>query len=110
MCVYISGLFNLIHNINLELKIIKIKFKVQSSSAFISSLNPLVGMGIVSIERIFPLTLGSNIGTTITGLLAALASSTLSSKSQFEAALEIALCHTFFNISGILVWYPVGIK
>ena len=67
------------------MKIIKTKFKVQSSSAFISSLNPLVGMGIVSIERIFPLTLGSNIGTTITGLLAALASSTLSSKGQFEA-------------------------
>lgn len=36
---------------------------IQSSSVFTSTLTPLVGMGIVSIERVFPLILGSNIGT-----------------------------------------------
>ena len=37
---------------------------IQSSSVFTSTLVPLVGMGLVTIERVFPLTLGSNIGIT----------------------------------------------
>ena len=41
---------------------------VQSSSIFTSALTPLAGIGVISIERIYPLTLGSNIGTTTTGL------------------------------------------
>lgn len=40
---------------------------VQSSSIFTSALTPLAGIGVISIERIYPLTLGSNIGTTTTG-------------------------------------------
>lgn len=32
------------------------------------------GIGVISLERAYPLTLGSNIGTTATALLAALAS------------------------------------
>ena len=47
---------------------------VQSSSVFTSTLTPLVGLDLLSLERMFPLTLGSNVGTTVTGLLAALAS------------------------------------
>ena len=76
---------------------------VQSSSIFTSALTPLVGLGIVSLDRVYPLTLGANIGTTATGILAALASDS----SRLGLALQIALCHLFFNISGILVWYPV---
>lgn len=45
---------------------------------------------------------GSNIGTTTTGLLAALASD----GDRLRSSLQIALCHLFFNISGILVFYP----
>lgn len=75
---------------------------VQSSSIFTSALTPLIGVGVVTIERAFPLTLGANIGTTATGILAALASS-----SNLDKALQIAFCHLFFNISGILVWYPI---
>lgn len=41
---------------------------VQSSSIFTSALTPLAGIGVISIERIYPLTLGSNIGTTTTGI------------------------------------------
>lgn len=41
---------------------------VQSSSIFTSALTPLAGIGVISLERIYPLTLGSNIGTTTTGL------------------------------------------
>ena len=75
---------------------------VQSSSIFTSALTPLIGVGVVSIERAFPLTLGANIGTTATGILAALASS-----SNLGRALQIAFCHLFFNISGIILWYPI---
>ncbi|XP_072032585.1 sodium-dependent phosphate transport protein 2A-like [Amphiura filiformis] len=80
-------------------------FILQSSSIFTSALTPLVGIGIISLKRMYPLTLGSNIGTTATGLLAALASSS----GKFAAALQIAFCHLFFNISGILIWYPIPI-
>lgn len=76
---------------------------VQSSSIFTSAITPLVGMGVVSIERVYPLTLGSNIGTTATSILAALASSS----DKLAYALQISFCHLFFNISGILLWYPI---
>jgi solute carrier family 34 (sodium-dependent phosphate cotransporter) len=68
---------------------------VQSSSVFTSSLIPLIGMGILSVDRAYPLTLGSNIGTSITGILAA-----LSSTKTLGVSLQIALCHTLFNITG----------
>ncbi|XP_068925053.1 sodium-dependent phosphate transport protein 2B-like [Petaurus breviceps papuanus] len=59
-------------------------FIVQSSSVFTSAITPLVGIGVISLERAYPLTLGSNIGTTTTAILAALASpgSTLQSSLQ----------------------------
>ncbi|KAJ0050629.1 hypothetical protein NL108_005020, partial [Boleophthalmus pectinirostris] len=49
-------------------------FVVQSSSVFTSAITPLVGIGVISIERAYPLSLGSNIGTTTTAILAAMAS------------------------------------
>ena len=78
---------------------------VQSSSVFTSAMTPLVGIGVIKLERMYPLTLGSNIGTTATGLLAAMAAS----GDKLESALQIALCHLFFNISGILIYYPIPI-
>ena len=78
-------------------------FLVQSSSIFTSALTPLVGIGIVSLERIFPLTLGANIGTTGTSMFAAMASS----GTRLGYSLQIALCHLFFNITGIIIWYPI---
>lgn len=73
---------------------------VQSSSITTSALTPLVGIGVLSVEQMFPLTLGANIGTTFTGLLAALVSSK-------QESLQVALCHLFFNITGILIWFPI---
>ncbi|XP_058852073.1 sodium-dependent phosphate transport protein 2A-like [Acipenser ruthenus] len=78
-------------------------FIVQSSSVFTSAITPLIGIGVISIERAYPLTLGSNIGTTTTAILAALASP----GDKLAAAFQIALCHFFFNIFGILLWYPI---
>ncbi|XP_072476504.1 sodium-dependent phosphate transport protein 2B-like isoform X2 [Notamacropus eugenii] len=76
---------------------------MQSSSVFTSTITPLVGIGVISLERAYPLTLGSNIGTTTTAILAALASS----GNTLQSSLQIALCHFFFNITGVILWYPV---
>ena len=50
----------------------------------------------------FPLTLGANVGTTVTGILA----STVATSHPAEA-LQVALAHLLFNIIGILAWYPI---
>ena len=76
---------------------------VQSSSVVASALTPLVGIGLVTVERVFPMMLGANIGTTSTALLAAFATS----GDKMVSAFQIALCHLFFNLTGILIWYPV---
>jgi sodium-dependent phosphate cotransporter len=73
---------------------------VQSSSITTSALTPLVGMGVVRLEQMYPLTLGANIGTTVTAILASLVTSGTGS-------LQVALAHLFFNITGILIWYPI---
>lgn len=73
---------------------------VQSSSITASALTPLCGIGVLKLENMLPLILGSDIGTTITALLAAMVSSKVE-------ALQIALCHVFFNVTGVLIWYPI---
>ncbi|CAH1773675.1 unnamed protein product [Owenia fusiformis] len=78
---------------------------VQSSSVFTSAMTPLVGIGVISLERMYPLTLGSNIGTTMTSMLAAFASS----GDKVASAFQISLVHLFFNISGILLFFPVPV-
>ncbi|KAJ8036095.1 Sodium-dependent phosphate transport protein 2A [Holothuria leucospilota] len=77
-------------------------FLVQSSSIFTSALTPLVGIGMITVDRMYPLTLGANIGTTATGIIAA-----LSVDDNNDLALQLALCHLFFNITGIIIWYPI---
>ena len=46
---------------------------VQSSSIIAAILTPICGLGIVSLERAYPILVGCCIGTTFTGLLAAFA-------------------------------------
>ncbi len=72
---------------------------VQSSSITTSLMVPLIGAGIVPLETAFAATLGANIGTTITALLASLTGT--------PQAVTVALVHLLFNISGILIIYPV---
>ena len=73
---------------------------VQSSSITTSALTPLVGMGALRLEQMFPLTLGANIGTTVTGIMAALVSDNVKS-------LQVALAHLMFNVTGIAIFYPI---
>jgi sodium-dependent phosphate cotransporter len=76
---------------------------VQSSSITTSAMVPMIGVGLVTLEAVFPLTLGANLGTTVTALLASMAST----GSSAALGLQIAICHLLFNILGILIWYPL---
>ena len=73
---------------------------VQSSSITTSLVIPLAGAGILTLRQIFPYTLGSNIGTTFTALLASLATGT-------HAPLAVAFAHLLFNIFGIGIIWPI---
>lgn len=73
---------------------------IQSSSATTSLIVPIVGAGILSIPEIFPFVLGTNIGTTITALLASLV-------TKSPAALTVAFAHLCFNLSGTIFFYPL---
>jgi solute carrier family 34 (sodium-dependent phosphate cotransporter) len=73
---------------------------VQSSSIATSLIIPIVGAGMLTMEQVFPYTLGANIGTTITAMLAALT-------VGVEAAVTVAFAHLFFNVLGISLLYPL---
>ncbi len=75
---------------------------VQSSSITTSLLVPLAGVGLMTLEQAFPVTIGANVGTTITALMASLAVS----GPNAHAGVEIALTHLAFNIAGTLLIYP----
>jgi sodium-dependent phosphate cotransporter len=76
---------------------------VQSSSITTSLLVPLAGAGLLTLPQAFPITIGANIGTTVTALMAALAATGVNA----GAGLTIALVHLMFNFSATLLIYPV---
>lgn len=73
---------------------------VQSSSITTSLIIPLAGAGLLKLRQILPYTLGANVGTTITAILAALATGQLS-------AITVAFAHLLFNLLGIGLIWPV---
>ena len=75
---------------------------VQSSSTTTSLIIPMAGSGMMKLNQIFPFTLGANIGTTITALIAS-----LSGGDYAEAALQIALVHLFFNVVATALIYGI---
>ena len=72
---------------------------VRSSSITTSLLVPLIAAGILELEHAFPIVLGANVGTTVTAILAALTGNI--------AGITIAFVHLVFNITGILIIYPI---
>lgn len=76
---------------------------VQSSSTTTSLIVPLAGSGVFSLRQVYPFTLGANIGTTITALLAA----TAVTGPNAIFALQIALIHFLYNLIGVFVIYGV---
>lgn len=79
-----------------------VTMSVQSSSITTSLLVPFAGAGLLTLEQVFPVTLGANIGTTITALLASLAVS----GPNAGLGITIAIVHTLFNLTGTLIFYP----
>jgi len=76
---------------------------VQSSSITTSLLVPLGGAGVITTEQAFPVTLGANLGTTVTALLASLATS----GENARAGVTIAVVHVLFNMAGTLIFFPI---
>jgi len=81
---------------------------VQSSSITTSLIVPLAGAGVLRLQQIFPFTIGANIGTTITGLLAALA---VAGQPDIDpklvlAGATVAFAHFLFNASGAIIFLP----
>ncbi len=73
---------------------------VQSSSATTSMIVPLAGTGVLTLRQIFPYTVGANIGTTITAILA-------SFSTGVPAGVTIALAHLTFNVFAVVIFYPL---
>ncbi|MGB0589777.1 MAG: Na/Pi symporter [Myxococcota bacterium] len=73
----------------------------QSSSITTSVMVPLAGAGLVTLQQIYPITIGANIGTTVTALIASMAVS----GDAAMAARQVAIVHLAFNLAGILIWF-----
>jgi len=73
---------------------------VQSSSVTTSLIVPLAGAGAVKLRRVYPYTLGANLGTTMTGVIAATA-------NPEPRAVAVAIAHVTFNLVGTAIWYPL---
>jgi sodium-dependent phosphate cotransporter len=78
---------------------------VQSSSVTTSLVVPLVAAGVVTLRQCYPFTLGANVGTTCTALLASLA--TVTAAENGMVGVDTAFAHLLFNLLGIAIFYPL---
>jgi len=76
---------------------------VQSSSTTTALIVPMAGSGVMTMKQVYPFTLGGNIGTTVTALLAA----TAITGPTAILALQIALLHFLFNVFAILIIFCI---
>lgn len=72
---------------------------VQSSSTTTALTVPLAASGKFQVRTLFPFVVGANIGTTMTGLIAAFAAT----GAEAEAAMAGALVHTLFNFFSAII-------
>jgi solute carrier family 34 (sodium-dependent phosphate cotransporter) len=79
-----------------------ITFAVQSSSIPTALAIPLAAAGVIKLVQIYPFSLGANLGTTLTAMLAALA-------TAHPTAITVAFAHLLFNLAGILIIWPIGL-
>lgn len=74
---------------------------VQSSSITTSIMVPMAGAGLLRLYQVFPVTVGANIGTTVTALIASMAVS----GDGALVARQIALVHLLFNLTAMVLFY-----
>ena len=72
---------------------------VQSSTTTTALVVPLAGAGAVTLWQVYPFTLGANIGTTMTAILAA----TAVTGATAVPAMQIAFVHFYFSVLGVIV-------
>jgi phosphate:Na+ symporter len=72
---------------------------VQSSSAAVGVVQKLYDIGAITLIGAIPMVLGANIGTTITGQLAAIKGS--------KNAKRVAFIHTLYNLIGTIIILPL---
>ncbi|KAK1939177.1 Sodium-dependent phosphate transport protein 2B [Phytophthora citrophthora] len=77
-----------------------ITFVVQSSTVVTCTLTPMAGLGVFTLDQVYPLIVGANLGTCGTALLASLVVGD-------RQAVAVALAHLWFNVFGIVLFYPV---
>lgn len=65
-----------------------------------STLMPLVGVGALRLEQVYPITLGSNLGAALTGITVAMCSDSIQ-------ALQMAVVNLMFSVTGIAMFYPI---
>lgn len=78
---------------------------VQSSTTATSLIVPLAGSGAFTLRQVYPFTLGANIGTTLTALVAAFAFD----GPEGQIALTAALVHVIFNVLAIAVIFGLPV-
>jgi sodium-dependent phosphate cotransporter len=85
---------------------------VQSSSITTSLVVPLCGAGVLTLRQAFPYTMGANIGTTFTAVLASLAAYAAvkagEDPTMAEAGLRLAFHHVLFNVFGVMLLWPAS--
>ncbi|RHY06146.1 hypothetical protein DYB36_011796 [Aphanomyces astaci] len=79
-----------------------ITFVVHSSTVVTSTLTPMAGLDLVTLEQVYPIVMGANLGTTVTALLASWVTGS-------PDAVAMALVHFWFNTWGILLFFPIPI-
>ena len=80
---------------------------VQSSSITTSLIVPLVGAGVVTLMQAYPYTIGANIGTTATAIIASLATVGGEGGVAVTAGVTVAFSHLLFNLFGATVFLPL---
>jgi len=76
---------------------------VQSSTLTTVLIVPMAGAGVFTLAQVYPFTLGANLGTPITALLAATAVT-----GEYELfALQVALVHLLYNGFGVALFAAI---
>lgn len=74
---------------------------IQSSSVMTSMAITMVVAGLISLNQGISITMGSNIGTCVTAMIAGISSN--------RNAKRAALIHLIFNVSGVIVFLLIGL-
>lgn len=81
---------------------------IQSSSTTTTMVVAAVATGSITLHNAVPVIMGANIGTTITSMLISL--SFINKKEEFKKAIATSAVHNLFNITVVLLLFPLEVK